>query len=365
MKQPKTKEAKHNGAISLWKFIFCLVIALYHAKPLFPNGEIPFLKGGYIAVEFFFIVSGFFFAKHVLKEEYNKETIGKESFEFIWKKIKSFLPYLILVIPATAIYKWSTDSSFTTINLINSIWNVLLIKQFGFEGPVITGALWYLSVMLMSMFILYPIVKKYKENFIYIASPILAIFILGFLSHFKVSINNYYVDWVGFVFPGTLRGFAELNIGMFMYLVNQRLKDIDYTVFAKLILTLIPHALLIFVLYIISYINKYDHYDYVMFLMIILATQIMLSRKTYDYKLLSNKFTRFLEKISMPVYINHNFFVIMTKDLKIFAGLTTVPKVLVFLSLSILVSSLEMIIIEFLRKKNYFNINKLFIKKGE
>ena len=59
---------KHNGIISLWKFIFSLVIMIYHAKIFFPEENIPIFRGGYIGVEFFFLVSGFFLAKKALKD---------------------------------------------------------------------------------------------------------------------------------------------------------------------------------------------------------------------------------------------------------------------------------------------------------
>ena len=67
------EKEQHNGIISIWKFIFCLVIAVFHGKLLFPNGNMPIFKGGYIAVEFFFIVSGIYFAKSALKETKTKK----------------------------------------------------------------------------------------------------------------------------------------------------------------------------------------------------------------------------------------------------------------------------------------------------
>jgi len=66
------KEKKHNGIVSLWKFIFALVIAFFHTNQFYPNNENPIFRWGYIAVEFYFIITGFYFAKKVLKEDYKK-----------------------------------------------------------------------------------------------------------------------------------------------------------------------------------------------------------------------------------------------------------------------------------------------------
>jgi len=51
---------------------------------------------------------------------------------------------------------------------ILSIWELLLIGNVGFETKTINGVMWYLSSMLSCMFILYPLLKKYKYNYIYI-----------------------------------------------------------------------------------------------------------------------------------------------------------------------------------------------------
>ena len=356
------KKERHNGVISIWKFIFCIVIVLYHAKPVFFNNTLPVFKSGYICVEFFFLVSGFYFAKHSLKGNYNKENIGKETIDFILRKLKILLPYTIIVVAATSLLFLKYNSSFNTNGLINSIWNSLLIKQFGYQGPLIDSPLWYLSVMLLSMFILYPLVRKYKENYIYLISPLIGILLLGYLSHIKISIDHSYETWIGIMYTGTIRGFAEINIGMFLYLINQKLKDVQYTIIAKALLTIISNGLMIMILFVALTINKSMYYDYVMLLMMIIAIQIMMSQKTYDTKILSNKYIEYLEKISLPIYINHSFFINIFKFVPKLASLDTSIKFTLFLSTTILLSIVEMELITFLKKRKWTSIKKIFIK---
>ena len=52
---------KRNGAIDLLKFLFSLMIVIYHGR-LFANAENPLFRAGKIGVEFFFIVSGYLMA---------------------------------------------------------------------------------------------------------------------------------------------------------------------------------------------------------------------------------------------------------------------------------------------------------------
>ena len=78
----KKNNQKRNGIVSLWKFIFALVIAFFHGGEFFqPNENVFFLKG-YIVVEFFFIISGFYFASEVLKKEYDIKHILKPRIVF-------------------------------------------------------------------------------------------------------------------------------------------------------------------------------------------------------------------------------------------------------------------------------------------
>ena len=81
------KKEKHNGIISLWKFIFACVIVLFHCNTFYESTPNYFVKGGYIAVEFFFIVSGFYMARKALKKQTKN----------INNKI-NLIPYTIIII---------------------------------------------------------------------------------------------------------------------------------------------------------------------------------------------------------------------------------------------------------------------------
>ena len=301
------KKAKRNGIISFWKFVFAVVIVLFHTKTYYDNYNIPVFKYGYIACEFFFVVAGFYFAKQVLKEEYDKKTIGKETFQMIGKKFISFFPYILITFLLNMVVK----ILFVRPNLetiANSIWNLFLIREFGFRSPLVLGQLWFLTAMLVSMFIIYPFLKKHKENFIYIASPLIVLFTLGYLSTMKVGLDFSYVEWALITKAGILRGFAEINIGMIICMINEKLKDIKYTKMFRILITILSHTLLIGVLLITSYINRSPKYDYILLLMISIPVLIMVSEKTVDYDWFATNCNYYLEKISLPMYITHVLF---------------------------------------------------------
>ena len=355
-------ERKHNGIIGIWKFIFAIVIMLFHSRHLYQSLNTSLFKGGYIVVEFFFIISGFYFIKNVIKEDYNKETIGKETVAFIYKKIKLFFPYVLVAYIINVGARLILFKSETVVNYVNSIWNLLLLRQFGFRAPLYSGQLWYISVMLLSMFILYPFIKKYKENFVLIVSPLIVIFMLGYMNFNKVGLDNSYKWWIGFVKSGTLRGFAEINLGMLIYLLNKKLKSIDYTKLGKILLSLLSEGLLILVLIIISVIDNFVHYDYVMLLFIIISVLIMVSEKTYEYKWLSNNTVFYLERLSLPIFINHSAVI----DICYYSKLIELePRLLtiIVVIMTIILSIIEMYLVDILKKKKVLSkCSKLIIK---
>ena len=55
-----------NGAINAYRFLFAVVIALLHFRYYGGFGAEPTgFRGGYLAVEFFFLTSGFFLIKRI------------------------------------------------------------------------------------------------------------------------------------------------------------------------------------------------------------------------------------------------------------------------------------------------------------
>lgn len=67
-------KSKRNGKIELLRFIFSLVVALFHFLPQI--GESKLLSSGFFAVEFFFIVTGYLLAKSLSKYNYVKSDAG-------------------------------------------------------------------------------------------------------------------------------------------------------------------------------------------------------------------------------------------------------------------------------------------------
>lgn len=356
---------KRNGIISLWKFLFAIVIMFFHCHIFYNDAKNQFFHGGYIAVEFFFIVSGYYLCKKILKGgEYNKETIGKETISFVIEKLKKLFPYILIsyigyLIIVLCFYNYSLSK------IANSIWNLLLLKEVGFKTTDICVQFWYITAMLLSMFITYPFLKKYRENFIYLISPLIIIFGLGYLNFNWIGLNHSYGIWTGLFYTGIIRAIVEINIGFIIYIISIKIQKIEFKKISKILLTILGESLLLIVLFVINYIDSSKYYDYILLLLIAVSITIFMSEKTYDYDILSVNAFYYLEKLSLPIFINHTTIIAIVNKVKIFSNFLPKEKSIIVVILTIIISITEMKIFDFFQKKGFFQkVKKIFIESN-
>ncbi len=305
------RKKEHNGIISFWKFMFSLMIIALHSGSYYPELKYHFLAGS-LGVEFFFIVSGFLFCKKCLNyKKVNNEDLGKESISFLVSRIKSFLPYLffflIISIPCTFFFL-----KFSAVDYIHSLYNILLFPVEGGVHQDIYGILWYISVMIIVQFFLFPIIIKNRNNYVYYISPILVFVLSGYM----LLKWGFLADpWSlgSFSYKGVIRGLLDINIGIMIYPIVKKIERINLTDFSRLSLTLYE-----FIGYssIFVIVNKSTaHIRYSMLCLLIMSSCIIISfsSKSLMQKFSNNKFFYFLEKISLPLYINQWLLIIMIR----------------------------------------------------
>lgn len=87
-----------NGFIEFCRFVFMISIVSHHAMFLSDKpGYIP-LWGGYISVEFFFILTGYFLYASYLKNDLGQKMWNKQNNALyqIYHKFKRFYPYFFI-----------------------------------------------------------------------------------------------------------------------------------------------------------------------------------------------------------------------------------------------------------------------------
>lgn len=350
------EKSKHNGIISFWKFMFCLLIMGLHVaeaiignKNLKTNATIIFWAGS-IGVEFFFLVSGYLLGKKAMNTE-NKGDLGEATYHFIKKKVGSFFPYILLTF-IVAVPVYYSLQNLQKSDLVNSVWDLLLLTISGMRYHRFLGVVWYISAMLLCMILLFPLIVKYKKKFTYIIGPLIVILISGYIGKEYGNIANPWL-WNGFVYKGLIRAFFEISLGVLLYSFTEKIKKVKFTKLSRILLTVIEIVGFTSIFFIVNLKDAHSKYDYIMILLLSISISLAFSEKTLLLKFCNNKIFYFLEKLSLPMYLNHKWIVELMNYVLVKNGIKEVNyyiELLVAIVISAIVSIIMINIIRFAKK---------------
>lgn len=300
---------KKNGNIEFMRFIFSLIIILFHTGvrfiPEFNKSFPTFFSNGRIGVEFFFIVSGYLMMNSLSKVD-TKLPIHKNTQFFILKKVLGIFPYHIPAFLITEVIYFALKHLTFKKGIIvffKFFPNFFFAIDIGLPEKKLIAGEWYISAMLIAMFILTPFVLKYQKNFSRIFCPVFSLLMIGFIiqkSGLLGAPSTFILDES--VSKGLLRAFAEICMGIFVYEVVQKIKTVELSKGSKLIYTCVEfscYAVAIF--YTFSGAGfKYD--SYIAFTMAV-AVAITFSGQSYFDNIINPKLASILGKISLPIYL--------------------------------------------------------------
>lgn len=159
-------DKKYFGSLDVAKFIAAVIVALFFHYRVVMFGEVPFYKGavmkfiydyGWLGVEFFFFVSGFFAYYHSA----DKLIEGSSAADFLIAKIIRIYPAMILSVIAAAAGQWLTYVRFGKYFMIEDhqrnsltsfILSILGIQSGWFtdlDAYSINGPCWYISILMI------------------------------------------------------------------------------------------------------------------------------------------------------------------------------------------------------------------------
>lgn len=201
-------------SLDIAKFAFTLMIAVFHFWALYQVNA----RGGFIAVEFFFILSGFFLMRQY---EAQKEEITPA--QYIWKKIKKYFPHYIFSFLVLFLYRNVVEwgNSFTTIlrNFLHQIPEVFMIYGTILSDektPIYNSMTWYISVLLIVGYILWALLKGHKPA-VMAAAPVAVFGIYAYMCYTIGTTNNWRTHVFEFFNYGMLRAVAGMLLGILVY----------------------------------------------------------------------------------------------------------------------------------------------------
>lgn len=344
-----------NNTIDFLKLLFSVIIVIHHISINMKGFNI-FCRG-LLAVDFFFIVSGYLFYYTALKDQDNNVYIS--NIKLIIKKYKSFFPYVFIGFVLSLSYRIIIDK-IAIHTILNSVYSLLLLQMSGLPMSKINNQTWYLSVMLLVMFIIYPLLKKNKEKYLNYLCPLIIILGAGIFTKVFSNFNDIY-SFKYFMYNGFLRGLFEINIGLFLAHISMNVKNIKITKLFKFILGTIEILGYAFVIIMMNSINA--KMDLFIVLVLTIAIFISFNKLGYiNYILSKINFTK-IKNLSLAIYCLHipiiQWLLYLNKNLH----LSNVSIAIMIITITLIVSILTIKITKFISQNIKFQ--NLLIKNED
>ena len=205
---------KRNNALEIYRIIFTLAVVLQHFENVVPYN---YINMGYLGVEFFFGMSGYFLAQSF--ERKNKTIQG-----YIAGRIARLWPanFLALVL-CSLIYPIVLD---TEISKIRFVAEAFMLQEWGILtnlGPTIIPQCWYISALMLASIIMY--IFLYSYGWDKIKGFIFTLIILGysFLFHSEKGIEVWGMSAKGMVSLPVFRAMCGIMAGVLIYYISNRI----------------------------------------------------------------------------------------------------------------------------------------------
>ena len=305
------KERFHN--VDFLRFILAVDILLFHIGA--NGGSVGYIlqndgtifknilnmcKHGFICVDFFFIIAGFFLFRTLKKDT--------DTLYFIKNKIIRLLSTIWFSIIIYAIFSLFIDQM--KFNFNNNILSVFLLNSIGFSTHVSMGnthQAWFVAALFWVSIFYFYINKIFDKKYLNLIIWLLVVSGYGF------TLNCIYPGYGGsrencfyFINQGIVRATANIGIGYFLNMLYNFGFLRKSTIFSKIILTLIELYCSIFLIYYLIFSQKIPGNNYFLYIIIfIILFYLMLIKKGYISQILENKISSILGSWSYSIFIMH------------------------------------------------------------
>lgn len=285
--KPRTLEIE---ILRLWCTIAVCLHHLRYCSEALPYG------GGYIAVDFFFMVSGFYLRQSYVE---NEVTIGIQEFikkRFIRLYKDYIIAFLIAFLISLCIFKINMKG-----NIIGYISEALMLEVGNLgSGLRINPPDWYCGYLLFASIIVYIFQKKLKRwigsfsLFIGIIIYILLAVTQGHLCIFPLGVG---VNWMA-----VLRALAGLLIGIFIFELYKQNNSIKVS---KVVLKIVFFGGIILISYMIFWDTAFSMTDYIVLPIFAILIYICQLIEIKCLTKINNKIWERLSQIVYIVFLNH------------------------------------------------------------
>lgn len=306
---------KRNAEIELLRFVAAGAVVLFHAwyyDACYFACSVRLPKGGFIAVEFFFLLSGYLLAAHVAKKDgaaLSSTELGKDTYLYLWRRLCSFWPELFIACCiGLCVFAWVHHFAVReTLHMAHDtlMGNMLLLQMTALAPSGINGPAWYLSSLMLCSGILYPLFRRFGASPLWAACSLL---LLGWI--LTVGENSPLrgfsgFEWMGWTYKGNIRAFAELAIGASLYPLVRHLAGLKVSRLLAWSLTMLKCGC--YGIALLYCFHPSGRYAPIALLALACIIVLCFSRLGIDRDWYQHEWVLRLGRFSLPLYLSHAF----------------------------------------------------------
>lgn len=297
-----------NGFIELCRFVFMLGIVSHHAMFLSDDpGYIP-IWGGYISVEFFFILTGYFMyascSRRPLVEDEKDSAIYQ-----VLHKFKKFYPYFFISWCTVFImlHIESGNANFRVFiwDFIFGIPQLLFLQCAGLAGTGgnYNGTMWFASALMMGILIVYPLMRLGKKYFVTAIAPALSLICYGYVMKIGASLGSVN-EWAGPFQAGCLRAIGGLCLGSVCCYIVDHIPRHHLTKHGDTLASLFQLGLVVLILFLMA--RTYGYTDIIQVILFGVLIIISFAEDTAVNQFFNKKVFFALGRFSMIIFVTQS-----------------------------------------------------------
>lgn len=319
-----TLSVNKNNSIEFFRFFFMVILVSWHCRA-------GFFAHGYLVVEFFFILSGYFIY-------HSFESKQKDTFSYVGDRIKrTYLEYSIACVLTFGIKFLGSfvngNNIFNLKSLFKFISELLLLQNVGIFDGGYNYPLWYFSVLIWGGGGLYALLKYNKPLAVNIILPLYILLFYTYTFGKQPSIECWEKDV--FYLP-MQRGLADMSVGIMTAKLSSHILSwggVKLKLFNGIAL-----LSLLFTIAIMTLPANEDKYCLV-FIPIFLLNSI--NHKGFIHKIFDHKIFSYLGGMTFEMYLLHAPLLMICSH--IFPKLIGDNKVILFVSYLIVILIMSLI----------------------
>lgn len=288
------------NSFGIWRVIFTFVIIIFHTVG---GGDFydkyPMIHyHWYIAVEFFFVLSGYLLMQHI-KNNPEETTWQYTAGRFI----RLFPEYFVICLIRAIMVNGSDGPVMFCYKILINWREFFMLQGVGTNTfPFLNNPGWYVSVLIICSHLIYYMLRNHRKAFLEFVGPIIVIVSFSYMYRTYGSLENFYETKDIFMNTGIIRGLMAMTLGVFANETAQKIRP-ALTKLKSVLLFVFELVLYLFVI-VFSALTPDATHDF-LFLFVFFLAVICSGVNNIAVGLCNSAIVKFLDELSYTMYLSH------------------------------------------------------------